>query len=98
MRQLREPAGPLNPAFDVQRATAEIIRQLVAIPILDGEVIEDIEITSSGVTVAHALQRVPIGWIPVRVSADVRLWDTGVDETSLTLDASGTATISIWVF
>lgn len=60
-------------------------------------------ISSSAFTeVAHGLGRTLRGWIPVRVRADVRLWD-GQDtnprpEMTLRLRASAAVTVDLLVF
>lgn len=72
--------------------------QFRQVSLVDGRLVENFEITTSGVSVEHKLGREPKGWIVVRKTADVRVWETDKSSTNLDLDASGTATISIWVF
>lgn len=68
--------------------------------IVNGRLIEDINITTAGTTVNHGLGRIWSGWFVVDNTADVRVWSVpSADEKKyLMLDASGTATIAIWVF
>lgn len=66
--------------------------------ILDGVIINDIAITTAGVEIEHGLGRQPLGWALIDNQADARIWRTAWTDRLLTLDASGTSTISIYVF
>jgi hypothetical protein len=57
-----------------------------------------ISVSTSAVTVSHRLGYVPEGYLVVRSSAGVTVYDTALTSESLTLVASGTATISLIVW
>jgi hypothetical protein len=87
----------------VQRNTAEFTQQLANNPRLDGLLIEDIALTSgSETTVNHGLGRAIRGFEIVYKNAQVDVWADDAKQifpnSTLVLDTSATATISLWVF
>lgn len=85
---------------ELQDRLAEFAQQVSECPLLVGQVVEDIEITSgTPETVYHKLDRTPEGWIVVRQSASASVFESGTyDSTEITLDASANVTISVWVY
>lgn len=82
----------------LQNSLARIFLDLLGLEILNGRLIEDVEVTTSTATVNHGLNRELKGWIVVKKNADRRVWQTDITSTTLTLDASATVTVSLWVF
>lgn len=82
----------------LQDQIASVVNPLSRIEILDGVAIKDIAITTAAVNVEHGLNRQPLGWILIDNTADARVWRTDWNSNYISLDASGTSTISIWVF
>lgn len=72
--------------------------QFKNIPILDGKLIENVSISTSGAVVSHTLGRVPRGWFVVNINAAVDILQISANDRTLTLDANGSAIISLWVF
>jgi hypothetical protein len=83
----------------VLRNLDERIKQLTRIPILDGVLISDVVVTTSGVTVGHGLGRVPVGCIIVKTPANVAYTTDEFTKTQLDVTcSSGTRTVNLWVF
>lgn len=75
----------------------------VTVPIMDGNLIEDIVIvTGTEKLVSHKLGKILTGWITTRKSASSVVWDSqstnSNPSTTLALNSSANVTISIWVF
>ena len=79
----------------------EMFRQLRASPILQGVLLKDVSVTTSGTEIPHTLGRRWNGWIVVdkTTTASVTRSDS-TDETKFLklTSSSGTITISLWVF
>ena len=68
--------------------------------LLDGVLIEDIDLTTSETKVNHTLNRKPNGWIIVKKDAAQDVYESGstVPDRFLSLTAGGNVTVSLWVF
>ena len=84
----------------LQRNTADFVQQLLDNPLLDGVLLEDIDVTTTATAFSHGLGREPRGYIIVKANASVTIYVTTstTPKTTLKLTGSGTATISLWVF
>src|SRR5688572_1554112 len=80
----------------------QALKQLGSLSILQGQLIEDIALTTTAISVPHSLNRPVSGFIVVKKNANVDIWynSASTADTSLflPLDASGTVTASFWVF
>lgn len=65
---------------------------------LENGVLVSGSVSTSAAAISHNLGRTPSGWLLAGVDADVRVWSTGSTSSAVTLQASGTANVSIWVF
>lgn len=88
---------------EVQRNVAEVLEPIIQANLLDGLLIEDVELTSGQDNVVpHLLNRVPQGWIIVRKNADSRVWENvsgnRLKNANLLLQCSSSVTVSLWVF
>lgn len=86
----------------VQDNLARPIDQLLQVPILDGQLVEDVVLKAGDNLVDHGLGRVLRGWIVVRQSAMSDLYDkqstNPFPARQLALNSSNAATVSMWVF
>ncbi len=82
----------------IQEAVAASINPVIRQPIVDGVLIEGITITTAGLAVSHLLGRQPRGWFVVDKTTDANVWRTAWDSRLLTLDASATTVVSLWIF
>lgn len=87
----------------IQDAVEIPLKDISSRPILDGQILTDIELTS-GVDniVDHKLQRVLTGWIVISKSAQSDVWDLQAANSRpqqfLVLRCSANVTVKIWVF
>lgn len=72
--------------------------QFKEVPFLDGRLVSNVAITSSGINIPHNLKRTPKGWFVVSKNANVDIWETSKNSDNLMLDASGDVTASFWIF
>lgn len=79
---------------------AATLNPIIALPILDGNLIEDIVlVASTPQAINHLLQRMQQGWFIVDNTANCAVWRTKpLNDTTITLESSANSTISIWVF
>jgi len=77
--------------------TKEFASQFMENPFLLGAVFE-LAITTASVSFDHKLGKTPTGWIVTDKDANADIWRVSWDETTITLDASASANIKIWVF
>jgi len=80
-----------------------VINPVLAAAIIDGIILEDIDLISTGFTsVEHKLGRKPRGYLVIRKSAAQTVYEEVGDYDSrklfLKLRASGTVTVNLWVF
>lgn len=82
----------------LQVQVAETLNSLTRITVIDGVQLTDIKVGADPVEIAHKLNRKPLGWIVTDKQGDVNVWRTDWNDLTITVDASGTSTISIWVY
>jgi hypothetical protein len=63
----------------------------------NGVLISDVSLNGS-IAINHKLARMPLGYFVVAKSSNVNIWDTAKTVDTLTLNSSGSTTISIYVF
>jgi hypothetical protein len=103
LTSIRLPAKPENAA--AQRALdaqAQTINSVLDTEIIRGRLIEDVELVSGETTIVqHGLGREPRGYIIVWKSAAVTgdyPITSSRPRTEISLTASSTATVSLWIF
>ncbi len=78
---------------------AEAFGALQVLPLLDGRLVADVDLTTSSLRVEHGLGRTARGYIVVRSDAAQTVYETAAPDASYVyLRASGTVTVSLWVF
>ena len=83
----------------IQDSIHQWTQQIVNIPIISGVLLEDISLTTGSNSVEHKLGRKLRGWWVVDKNANVTIYRSAAKEDKiLTLTASGSVTVSIWVF
>lgn len=82
----------------MQTNVAQVLESLIAIPLLDGVLIKEVPVTTTGVKVSHLLRRQPVGWIIVDQNAAGSVYRTAWDVNSITLQSSANTQINMWVF
>jgi hypothetical protein len=84
--------------MSLQNAVEQVLNPIAKTIILDGVLIKDLSITTSGLEIEHGLGREPQGFFVADSTADVRVWRVSWDSRIINLDASGSSVISVWVF
>lgn len=82
----------------LQHNTERGLRELPGNLIMQGKLLEDLEVTTGSLKVAHGLGRKPRGWFIVDADANETVWRTEWDGKFIGFDASGTITVNVWVF
>ena len=88
-------------ARDLLVKYGDALRELQGLPLLDGHLIEDIELTAATrEIVQHGLGRKLRGYVVVKRNAGVSVYDEVPDrpQDELWLQAASNVTISLWVF
>ena len=93
--KIRTPDSGLN---RVQDNIGVFGQQFTANPLLRGRLIQNIDLSTTAFAIEHKLNRKPLGWILVDLSAAQTVFKVSSDTRFLTLQASGACTVSIWVF
>lgn len=88
---------------DVQKLinhVQEYLNQLTNNVILDGVLVENISVSTSPTQINHGLGREVRGYLLVKSSANVTIYSTTntTPKSLLTITASGSATISLYIF
>lgn len=82
----------------VQDNVANVFMFLATFPILDGYLVTNIPLVSGTNVINHTLGRQPVGWIVTDRNGAATVYRTAWDARTITLNSSGTVTISAWVF
>ena len=85
----------------LQENVDSAIKRVLDAAIIDGLLLEGIELTNGQVTsIDHKLGRNLRGWLLVDKNANANVWRANTDKPGLklNLNTSATVTVSIWVF
>lgn len=84
----------------LQQNLAAFSKQLIRVPLLDGNLLTDIDVSTTAAEIAHGLGREPVGYFIVKSTAGVTLFDSAslTPKVTIKLTASATATCNIWIF
>jgi hypothetical protein len=75
------------------------INPLLANLFTQGVQISNVQVSTTQTTIPHKLGRLPVGWIVTDANAGVMVYrSANFNDSTLSLTASGTATISLWVY
>jgi hypothetical protein len=67
-------------------------------PFIGGTLLEGISLVSGSNTIPHTLKRTPTIWVLCDINSADTVYRTAWDRTNIYLTASGTVTVSIWVY
>lgn len=86
----------------MQTKWASIINPILAAPIVNGLLLNNVSLVSGDNTINHRLGRKLQGWIVVGKNANANIYDkqstNTMPELTLVLNSSGTLTVNLWVF
>lgn len=75
------------------------LKRMQQLGTIDGVLLKNIALTGgTAKRIVHGLGRAPQGWILARQNANSVVWETTADSASITLQASATCTINVWVY
>lgn len=99
---MRVKSAPVRePDDQYQRDNKVAVDGVLSVPLLQGVLVTTVSLTTGTTRVAHNLGRVARGFFIVDATADVRAWRDATAPASLSfisLKASASATVSLWVF
>ena len=86
--------------IQLQSNVADFLLQLTYNPLLDGRLVENVAVSTTAVAVNHGLGRAIRGYILVKATAGVTLFDTAsvTPTTTVQITASASATVSLYIF
>lgn len=84
----------------LQDTIENVVNGLSASPIVSGQLLKDIEVTTSAKRIEHKLGRAPLGFIVVKINANSVVFEQPETRPDLflNLEASAAAKVSLWVF
>ncbi len=82
----------------LQSSVEEALNPVLRAELLNGVAITAVAVTVAGVEVEHKLGRPPIGFLITDIDADANVWRTAWNSFTITLDATASATINLWVY
>lgn len=88
-----------EPVDRILRNLDERVRELAAIRILSGVLVQNKQVSSTSPAVTHGLRRMPFGVIVIKSDATVTYkLDNFTKNTVDVTPSSGTRTVSLWIF
>lgn len=82
----------------IQDNVSNAVNPVTSIQFLDGQQLTDITLQAGVPTeVSHRLQKPVSNYWVTKLNANAVIWDQGSTSTTITLVASATATINLWV-
>lgn len=85
----------------IQRNISEFVNQLTVNPLLGGQLLSNITITTGNNNINHGLGRDITGWIITDINTNVNIYKAATQPSPskiLTLTSTGNSTISLYVF
>jgi hypothetical protein len=77
--------------------TEEWISQFKETDFISGNLIE-VSVSTTATKFNHGLGVQPLGWMVLDKTSGIDVWRTDWDDKTITLDATGSASIKVWVF
>ncbi len=94
-----QPLSPKLPWDLANPKWAAALNPLLALPLVNGSMVSASLAATTPQAINHLLGRMPQGWFLVDNTANAVVWRTQpFNATSLTLEASVTTTVNLWVF
>lgn len=100
IKSFNKVAGATGDVAALQQRLFEFFAQFFNNPLLDGVLLKQVQLGSTATQVPHTLGREPQGWIIVNKTANADVWQSGttLSKSFITLQASTTVTVDLWVF
>jgi hypothetical protein len=82
----------------VCRSLSDRIVEVTGLPLVDGQLFEEVDATTAGTSVVHGLGRTPKGAIVVRADTAATYVLDEFNKTSFDITSSAASTVNLWVF
>ena len=86
----------------IQDQIQKILRPVLDNQVLDGVLLQEVDLASGLNVIEHKLGRKLVGWFIVRLRANENIWDTQdsnqLPAKTLYLNATGAVTVDVYVF
>lgn len=99
--QMRQTIFKDDPTLSLfQQAIQEQFSQVGVIPFMNGNKLDDIDLTTGTTNIVnHKLARKAVGYFVILNSANSVIWNDDISgDTTITLRCSANTTVSLWVF
>lgn len=81
----------------LQEAVSQSLDPIVRVALLDGVQVS-YDLVAGSNRVSHPLQRTPLGWIIVDRDSGATVYRTAWDSRTISLTASGTIKLQVWIY
>lgn len=104
IKDFKRVAGANAEVAELQKRLLEFFTQFVGCPLLDGVLLDGIELENgASKLVEHKLNRPHQGWLIISKDANCDIWETESSKSFIKLNASVVApatkvTVALWVF
>lgn len=82
----------------MQDSTGDIFQQIKYFPFFNGILLKDVALTTSSKAVVHKLSRNPQGYLITKRNAGIVVYSSDINNKTITLTATGTVTVDIWIY
>lgn len=82
----------------VQDNVDNVFTPLLKVVILDGQALLALPMTTTATIYPHRLNRIPLGWLITDKNANINVWRVTWDSRTITLQASGSGPINLWIY
>lgn len=86
----------------MQTAWASQLNPVIANALLQGQMLQGVNLINGTTQVNHGLGRKLVGWFPVGQNAQANLWDSqatnNTPQLTLIINSNAAVTVSLWVF
>lgn len=94
-KKLRTPNRDL---MELQQNCADAFQFFKNSFIFEGVLLGPITIGTTDTVIPHTLNRMPLGWFPVRLKGPFVPYETTINASNLTLRATSSVVCHLWVF
>lgn len=82
----------------VQDNISNALSPVLKVIILDGQELTSLNVTTTDTIYPHLLNRIPLGWFITDKNANINVWRVTWDSRTITLQASGSGPINLWIY
>lgn len=102
LQNIKKLGSDSNELTRVQEYISRCFGGIIGSEIIDGVLLQEVDLTAGQNEISHRLGRKLRGWVVVRQRANVGIWDeqdsNSKPHLTLVLQASGPVTVDLWIF